>query len=69
MLQEQILRRGMIRVDAMPISTLSREWSAFQIDLSLKHTDIYRNITLAIYINEYAFCWKQDSALAEIMRT
>jgi hypothetical protein len=68
LLRDQIVRRGMIRVEAMPGSALSRSWSAFQGSLSRKHTALYQRITIAIYINEYAFCWKQDSALAEIMR-
>ena len=67
-LRDQIVKRGMIRVDAMPRSRLSREWGEFQNELSLKHTDLFQRITLAIYINEYAFCWKQDSALIQIMR-
>lgn len=68
LLRDQIVRRGMIRVDAMPLSDLSRKWSTFQGELSRKHTALYRNVTIAIYINEYAFCWKQDSALNTLMR-
>ena len=52
--KEQILRRGMIRIDAMPQSPLSRSWSQFQGQLSRKHTAIFRNINFAIYMNEYA---------------
>ena len=68
LLRDQIVRRGMIRVDAMPNSRLSQEWRRFQNTLSAKHTDLFQKITLAVYINEYAFCWKQDSALIQIMR-
>lgn len=67
-LRDQIVKRGMIRVDAMPLSATSRKWSAFQDELSRKHTAMYERISIAIYINEYAFCWKQDSALAALMR-
>lgn len=68
LLQDQIVRRGMIRINAMPQSLLSRTWVAFQNTLSGKHTALFQKITIAIYINEYAFCWKQDSALCQMMR-
>lgn len=67
-LRNQIVSRGMIRVDAMPLSNLSREWSTFQGELSRKHTALFEKISVAIYINEYAFCWKQDSVLSALMR-
>lgn len=66
-LKDQITRRGMIRIDAMPNSKLYRDWSSFQGEISRKHTNLFQKISVAIYINEYAFCWKQDSALAELM--
>ena len=65
--ERQVSRRGMIRVDAMPASKLKRDWTQFQGVLSRRHTDIFKSISLAIYINEYAFCWKQDSVLSRIM--
>jgi hypothetical protein len=65
--KEQILRRGMIRITAMPQSALSRSWSQFQGQLSRKHTAIFKNLNFAIYMNEYAFCWKQDSVLSELI--
>lgn len=68
LLQDQIAKRGMIRVDAMPVSRLSREWAEFQRLISRGHNDLYQRISIAIYINEYAFCWKQDSALTQVMR-
>jgi hypothetical protein len=64
--QQRILKRGMISVGEMPQSALSRSWSQFQGQLSRKHTSIFRNINFAIYMNEYAFCWKQDSALSNL---
>jgi hypothetical protein len=66
--KEQILKRGMIKIDALPLSDLSREWSHFEGVLSRRHTSIFRRITLAIYMNEYAFCWKQDSSLSLLVR-
>ncbi|RVQ66948.1 hypothetical protein EKN06_08340 [Croceicoccus ponticola] len=66
--REQIVKRGMIRVDAMPLSETKTAWSTFQGRVSRKHTDLFKRISLAIYLNEYAFCWKQDSSLATVMR-
>lgn len=65
--KEQILRRGMIWIDAMPQSALSLSWSHFQGTLSRKHTAIFSKISFAIYMNEYAFCWKQDSVLSNLV--
>lgn len=65
--KDQILRRGMIRVDAMPRSKLSLQWSTFLGQLSRKHAMLFQRVSIAIYMNEYAFCWKQDSALATLM--
>ncbi|MBL8706261.1 MAG: hypothetical protein JNM30_15530 [Rhodospirillales bacterium] len=65
--KSQILRRGMIRVDAMPQSTISRDWSYFEGQLSRRHAAVFRRITFAIYMNEYAFCWKQDSVLSALL--
>ena len=65
--KELILRRGMIRVDVMPQSPLSQFWSQFQGQLSRKHTALFRNINFAIYMNEYAFCSKQDGALSDLI--
>lgn len=65
--KEQILRRGMIRVEMMPGSAVSLEWVRFQESLSQDYNDLFRKVTVTIYMNEYAFCWKQDSSLSEIM--
>jgi hypothetical protein len=63
---DQILRRGVIRVGMMPYSKLSRKWVQFENALSRKHNDAFREVSFSIYINEYAFCWKQDSAIASV---
>lgn len=63
-----LLRRGMIKVSSMPRSELSRRWLSFEDELSRRYSSIFGRINFAIYMNEYAFCWKQDSALSAIMR-
>lgn len=67
-LRDQIVKRGMIRVDMMPVSNLSRTWSAFQGKIGRKHNELFKRISIAIYLNKYAFCWKQDSSLSTLMR-
>lgn len=66
--EKQIARRGMIRVDAMPASKLKQAWTQFQGTISRRHTTMFKSISLAIYMNEYAFCWKQDSSVSSLMR-
>jgi hypothetical protein len=65
--KEQIVKRGMIQIDSMPVSILSRGWKTMQNELSREHNDLYRRVSVAVYINEYAFCWKQDSALSSLL--
>lgn len=65
--KEQILKRGMILVDAMPISQLNRSWYQFQSELSRRNTSTFSRITVAIYMNEYAFCWKQDGVISQLV--
>lgn len=67
-LKDQILRRGMINVNKMPNSALSRKWRDFSRELTKKHSDLFRQISFAIYMNEHGFCYKQDSVLSEFMR-
>ena len=65
--KDQIVKRGMIKISSMPQSNLKQQWSKCEVDLSRRHTNMFKRITLAIYMNEYAFCWKQDSALTTLL--
>lgn len=67
MFRTRLVNRGMILVDSMPKSKMSSEWSSFQGILSRKHSHLFNRISIALYINEYAFCWKQDSSLQKLM--
>ncbi|MEM9965077.1 MAG: hypothetical protein AAGC58_06995, partial [Asticcacaulis sp.] len=60
--KDMIVKRGMILVDQMPNSDLSLKWKDDQSVLSRENSSVFSKITFAIYLNEYAFCWKQDSA-------
>ncbi len=50
----------------MPQSHLKRRWTQFSSSLSRRHQDLFGSVSLAIYLNEYAFCWKQDSMLTTL---
>lgn len=66
--KDSILRRGMIMVKCLPSSMLSSRWKSFEDSLSRKYSSHFRGVSIAIYLNEYAFCWKQDSAVSLILR-
>lgn len=66
--KDALLRRAMIRVRNMPKSELSHGWRSFEKRLTLEHSSVFKSVSVAIYASEYAFCWKQDSALSAIRR-
>jgi hypothetical protein len=63
-----ISKRGVILINAMPTSDLSKMWTIFELKIGAKHSKTFRGIGVAIYMNEYAFCWKQDSSIATLMK-
>lgn len=65
--KEMILKRGMIKVSLMPTSDLSARWKDFESEMTRKYSSHFGSISFAIYMNEYAFCWKQDSAIQKII--
>lgn len=65
--REQISARGMIRIRQMPKSPQSILWRTFEDRISREFRSLFGSVSIAVYMNEYAFCWKQDSALVEIM--
>lgn len=64
-----ILKRGMIRIETMPLSGLSQSWKDAETRITRNFSKIFGKVSVAIYMNEYAFCWKQDSAISSILRT
>ena len=65
-LKDNILRRAMIRVKLMPRSSMSSDWNDFQNKLGRRHANLFGGVSIAIYMNEYAFCWKQDTSLSKL---
>jgi hypothetical protein len=64
--KERIAKRGMIIIGQMPNSQLAIRWRQFESRLTRKYAGVFSRVSVAIYMNEYAFCWKQDSALKMI---
>lgn len=64
--KDQLLRRAMIRVEAMPTSRLANEWRSFEESLTLRYSATFKRVSVAIYANEQAFCWKQDSVVQQL---
>jgi hypothetical protein len=67
-LKSCISKRGMINVSQLPNSKLKVKCDAFLHELGQAHSDMFSKITAAVYLNEYAFCWKQDAALNEFIK-
>lgn len=65
--KQSILRRGMIRIELMPRSKLSSSWQQFEERVSRANVTLFRRVSIAIYMNEYAFCWKQEASLAAFL--
>src|SRR5690606_3013026 len=63
-----LLKRGMIHLSKMPRSSKFNRDRSFLDDLSKEHRHMFARITVAFYMNEYAFCWKQKSAIRHIVR-
>jgi hypothetical protein len=68
MLRNGMLKRGMILLDFMPRCPERTAEQEFFDDLSRRYRKVFSRIGVAIYMNEWAFCWKQQSALSSIVR-
>lgn len=66
-IRDMMARRGLLHLNQMP---RAREFDVsrnFLDQLSVKHRDLFARINVSFYINEYAFCWKQNSALQSLL--
>lgn len=66
-LRDQILRRGMILFDFMPRSPQRSTEQAFLDGLSRRYRTHFGRVSLAVYMSEWNFCWKQVSALSTVL--
>ena len=66
-LQSQILRRGMILMDYLPLCSRRTIDASFWGGLTSRHKEYFARVSLAVYISEEAFCRKQAAALDAVL--
>lgn len=66
-LKDYIARRGMIPLWRLPACSEVTEAESFLAQLSQRFRQVFGGISVVFYISEYAFCWKQDSAIRQMM--
>lgn len=62
-LQAYIIRRGMIRIELMPLCNRVVEIERILARASAAGKGAFSDVNLAVYMSERLFCWKQDSGL------
>ncbi len=68
-LREMIVKRGVLYHWLMPKCHETDRDAAFLDSLTKDYTTFFGKITIGMYMNEYAFCWKQNSALQIVLRS
>lgn len=63
-----MVRRGLIHLASMPTSRKLDYHRIFFDQLSKPYREVFSKINVTFYMNEYAFCWKQNSALVTLLR-
>jgi hypothetical protein len=63
-----LAKRGLLHLRNMPKGRAFDEDRIFLRDISKEYRDMFKEITITFYINEYAFSWKQHSAVQQLMR-
>lgn len=66
-LREYITRRGMIPISYLPSSDRVQRIEQFLSSLSERCYGIFGGVTLAVYMSEAMFCWKQDSGIRQLL--
>lgn len=67
LLTSQILRRGMILMDYLPRCSRRTIDASFWSSINSRYKEYFGRVSLAIYINEEAFCRKQSAALDAVL--
>jgi hypothetical protein len=62
-----LAKRGLLHLNQMPICQRFDKDRAFLDSLSRSHRSMFGSIGISFYMNEYAFCWKQNSAIRHIL--
>jgi hypothetical protein len=66
-MKDHILKRGMILFDFLPSCRERTSELAFLDDVGRPYRSIFGRVSLAVYMSEHAFCWKQQSAISSIL--
>ena len=69
LIRDMMSKRGVIHLHQMPSWETFDHHKDFLLGFSEVYAHLFSTISVSFYINEYAFCWKQSSALQEILRT
>lgn len=61
--KSMMLKRGLFHLHQLPICKEFEDARRLIDSLSTEYRTMFSEVSLTIYMNEYAFCWKQDSAI------
>lgn len=67
-MQDMLVKRGALYHFFLPKCRISDRDASFLDGISRDHSHLFAKISIVIYMNEYAFCWKQNSALQSVLR-
>jgi len=66
--REMLIKRGLMHLEDMPACEKFDKDRTFLDTLSKQYNSMFSSVTVSFYMNEYAFCWKQNSAIQEMLR-
>lgn len=66
-IKDMMAKRGLLHLSKMPSAPGFDESRAWLENLHKKYRAMFGAINLSFYMNEYAYCWKQNSAIQSIL--
>lgn len=66
--REMMSKRGLLHLDNMPKCERFDNDRTFLDTISKKYNVMFSSVKVSFYISEYAFCWKQNSAIQGMIR-
>lgn len=66
--REMISKRGLLHLDNMPTCKRFDKDRNFLDSLSKRYNVMFSSVKVSFYLSEYAFCWKQNSAVQGMVR-
>jgi len=67
-LREMLSKRGVIHLHNLPFKGFFLADRHFLDDVSKRYASLFEKISVSFYISEYAFAWKQNSAIQDMLR-